>query len=437
MRSILHKLFPHTHPARLFAHRFSNWCIALWYFFPARKLEVIAVTGTDGKTTTVAMIAHILQAQGVKYGAVSTAFFEVNGQREPNPTQKTSVSSRLLQQFLSRLVQRGCTHVVIEASSHGLAQGRLAGIHPSIAVITNISDEHLDYHGTLEEYIEAKGLLFRKLCRGGTKILNKDDQSFAQLSQIKTSQSIYYSPKLQLHELRTESGCTKATVAYEGRTLSLSLHLHGLFNAYNALAALAAARALGIPPEESVHSLESFQGAGGRMEEVSAGQPFRIFIDFTVTPNAYEKTLHSVRELAKEHKLIVVTGSCGDRMKEKRPIIGAMCTKLSDITIVTNEDPYTEDPEKIIDDVLRGVPSTMKVLRGVATHDVHLLGHQKICIRESDRRTAIHLALQLASEGDIVLLCGKGSDTTMMTATGQVPWNEKQVVLELLKKSSK
>lgn len=430
MKALLKRLLPDTHPVRLTYHRTKNQLIALRAGYPAKKLTVIAVTGTDGKTTTVAMIAHILEKTGIKAGAVSTAFFQIGAERKPNPTQKTSVDAGALQTFLRTLVNSGCTHVVIEASSHGLLQGRLSGITPSIAAITNMSMEHLDYHGTMEEYMKAKALLFRALRGRGTKVLHRDDPTCAAFSAIPSTKTFLYSPKNQLSDIRSEKDRVSATLSTGEGTAALQMHLPGAFNLENALCAITVAQALGIGAERAAEALEDFQGAGGRMERVDSGQPFHVFIDFTVTPAAYERTLASARNIAAGHRLLVLTGSCGDRMREKRPLVGELCGLMADVIVVTNEDPYTEDPEKIIDDVLAGVPKNIPIVRS-AEEAVH--AGPKYCVRRSDRLEAIRFLLHTAEPGDVVLLCGKGADVTMMTKAGQISWNEREIVTEELR----
>lgn len=434
MKALLKRALSDTHPLRLLYHRLKNQLIAFWMQYPAKNLTVIAITGTDGKTTTVAMTAHILQSAGKKVGGVSTAFFEIDGVREPNPTQKTSVDATTLQMFLRRLVREGCTHAVIEASSHGLMQGRLAGITPTVAAVTNVTMEHLDYHGTMAEYVAAKGLLFAALAGSGTKVLNRDDPSFEPYGRIPSKQTMTYSPKRQLSDIRDDVSSVSATMNLDGKSIPLTLPMPGAFNLENALCAIVCAEALGISPEKAAEALRTFKGAGGRMESIACGQAFHVFIDFTVTPAAYERTLTSTRAIAAGHRLLVLTGSCGDRMREKRPIVGRLCAEMADVTVITNEDPYTEDPERIIDDVLSGVPETVPVFRSTREAGEKSQGLNKYCVRLSDRLEAIQYLLKLAKEGDVVLLCGKGADITMMTKSGQVPWNEKEIVKEELQK---
>lgn len=392
MLRTIKKLIPEQHPLRLLWHRTRALIAALRYGFPARRLTVIGITGTDGKTTTVGMIAHILHLQNIRIGALSTAFFQIDGDIQWNATQKTSPSPFVIQKFLHDLVRQGCTHAVLEYSSHGLVQGRTLFTWPSVAAITNLSEEHLDYHGCMESYLLAKSLLFTMLRTNGTKVLNADDQSYEMLNQIPTAHTAIYS--LIAHRY------------------SLQLSILGSFNIENALCAIACAEAIGIEREKSIEALASFPGVPGRMEHIDEGQSFSVYIDFTVTPQSYEKTLSTLKEmLPAGKKLLVLMGSCGDRMKEKRPIIGKIASRYADILVVTNEDPYTEDPEKIIDEVWAGIDHTRT--------QAH---------RISDRKEAIAFLLKKAQPGDIVIFCGKGSDTTMMTSKGQVPWNEREIV---------
>ncbi|MFA5273812.1 MAG: UDP-N-acetylmuramyl-tripeptide synthetase [Candidatus Peribacter sp.] len=451
MRSLLRalkKAIPKRHPVRLAWHHVKAFVATLLNGFPARKLTIIGITGTDGKTTTVGMVAHILTATGIKAGALSTAFLQVENEREWNATQKTSPSPFLIQKFLRSLVRAGCTHAVPEVSSHGLVQGRLGSTWPLVGAVTNVTPEHLDYHGTLDQYRRDKGLLFAMLRTNGTKVLNRDDASTALFEQIPTMHTLTYghteSADLWITDLRpTLTGSTavlhaqpqtsnppSSAAADYGRageptcnvqrsiTFPLSLTIPGAFNLENACCAIACAQAVGIPVQQSVDALKTFSGIAGRMERIDEGQPFAVFVDFTVTPAAYEKTLTTLRTmLPAGRRILVLTGSCGDRMREKRPIVGRLCSELADVVVVTNEDPYTEDPQKIIDEVWAGIDPTKT--------EAH---------RIFDRREAIAFLFDHAQPGDAVILCAKGSDTTMMTAVGQIPWNERAIARELLRK---
>ncbi len=432
IKHLLSRLLPDTHPLRLAYHRSRGWIAALWYGFPASKLTVIGITGTDGKTTTVAMVTHILLSQGIRTGAASTAFFCIDGTYESNPTQKTSVSPFLLQKFLRRIVNAGCTHAVLECSSHGLLQGRLNGISFDIAAVTNTSAEHLDYHGSMEEYIQAKALLFQKLKALGVKVLNSSDASFETFSKVPSKQTISYNPE-SINVTRSSIDQISGQGILDGTPVDLQLSLAGAFNLKNALCAIACAKALDIKIHDAAKALRNFHGTPGRMESIHCGQPFSIFIDFTVTPQAYEATLSTARSMLQENgRLLVLAGSCGDRMKEKRPVVGALCVKLADITVITNEDPYTEDPETIIDAVIAGAKDSVPTFMNV--QNLPAILPTKFCIKIPDRREAIRWLLGIAKSGDVILFCGKGADITMMIGTEQIPWNEREIIEQELSK---
>lgn len=417
----LKKAIPQRSPVRLLWHHAKAFAAAILFGFPARKLTVISVTGTDGKTTTVGMITHILDHAGIGAGALSTAFLKVRDRTEWNQTQKTSPSPFLIQKFLRRLLREGCTHAVLEASSHGLVQGRLNFTWPLVAAVTNVTPEHLDYHGTMEQYRRDKGLLFRMVRPGGTKVLNCDDESYRDFSSIPTTHTTTTSVKgeadITATEIRETPQGVRATLQTQGGTVSLALTIPGAFNVENTLTAIACALAAGIPAERAIEALRSFPGVAGRMERIDEGQPFSVYVDFTVTPAAYEKTLTTLRAMLPQGKrLLVLTGSCGDRMREKRPIVGRLCSALADVVVVTNEDPYTEDPQKIIDEVWAGINQTQ-----CEAHKIF------------DRREAMEFIFGNAQPGDAVILCAKGADTTMMTANGQIPWNEREIARALLR----
>ncbi|OIO53621.1 hypothetical protein AUJ46_04490 [Candidatus Peregrinibacteria bacterium CG1_02_54_53] len=417
----LKKAIPLRSPVRLIWHAARAWIAALLYGFPARKLTIIGITGTDGKTTTVGMVAHILAAAGIRTGALSTAFLQIENQRTWNATQKTSPSPFLIQKFLRRLLSVGCTHAVLEVSSHGLVQNRLNYTWPLVGAVTNVTPEHLDYHGSLEQYQRDKGLLFAMLRKNGTKVLNYDDESIALFEQISTMHTLTYghteSADLWISDIHSSLTGSQANLHTKDGILDLALSIPGAFNLENACCAISCVKAAGIPVQKSIDALRSFIGIAGRMERIDEGQDFSVFVDFTVTPAAYEKTLTTLRGMLPEDKrILVLTGSCGDRMREKRPIVGRLCSELADVVVVTNEDPYTEDPRKIIDEVWAGVDQSK-----TEAHKIF------------DRKEAIAFLFSHAQPGDAVILCAKGSDTTMMTAQGQIPWNEREIARELLR----
>jgi UDP-N-acetylmuramoyl-L-alanyl-D-glutamate--2,6-diaminopimelate ligase len=420
----LKKMIGNRNPLRLGYHHFRAFLAALRFGFPARKLTVIGITGTDGKTTTVGMAAHILHEGGISCGALSTAFFRVRDSVEWNETQKTSPSPFIVQKFLRRLVREECTHAVLEYSSHGLVQGRMAFTYPKIAAITNTSMEHLDYHGTMEQYRKDKAKLFQYA--KDIHVLNADDETYSTYKDIPAKKKLLYSKNpikegigFWISDISSTPGKTSAKLhgSYFSEAWDLTLNIPGAFNLENALCAIASAHAAGVPIQQCTTSLTSFRAAAGRMERIDEGQSFSVFVDFTVTPKAYEKTLTALREMIEPGKrILVLTGSCGDRMREKRPVVGKTCSELADIVVVANEDPYTEDPQHIIDEVWSGIDQSL-----CEAHQIF------------DRKEAISFLFNQAKPGDAILLAGKGSDTTMWVKEGKIPWNEREIAREILR----
>lgn len=430
LRSLKNAL-PDRHPIRLGWHWLKALIAAVINGFPARRLTVIGITGTDGKTTTVAMTAHILHEAGIPVGAVSTSFFRIKEKIEENPTHKTSISPFAFQKFLRRCVHEKCTHAVTEISSHGLVQHRNDFLWPAVAAITNISPEHLDYHGTMEQYKRDKAILFRMLGGRGTKILNRDDESFETYVKTPSTNTGTFSAAGERDaDLRavTVSGAAtavEATVVHRERTdhtqkesqHHLALRIPGAHNVENALCAMGCALSAGIAVESACKALADFPGVPGRMESIDEGQAFSVYVDFTVSPAAYRKTLSSIRaSLAPGKRLLVLTGSCGNRMPEKRPLIGKIVSEMADVMVISEDETVTEDPHKVIDEVWAGIDQTM-----TEAHKIF------------DRREGIQFLFRNAQFGDAVALCGMGACTTMQTREGLRPWDEREVAKELLR----
>jgi len=376
-----------------------HWLIAIaaniCYGWPSRKLKVIGVTGTDGKTTTVTLLAHILQQAGYQVDYVSTVKATGLHTTTPDPWQ--------LQRLLRRMTDRKIEYVVIEVTSHGLDQHRLAGINFAAGVITNVTHEHLDYHKTYENYLAAKAKLFRK---SRIAILNRDDQSYEKTElRIKNKES------------RMITYAIKKTADFTPKNFKFKTKLPGEYNQYNCLAAIAAATALGVEKDKIRRAVASFEGVKGRMEAINAGQSFKIFVDFAHTPNGLRQALQTARAMkVKRGRLIVLSGAAGRRDASKRPLMGQALCELADQVILTSEDPRDEDPDKIIDQITRGCRQKAKV------------------IREADRHRAIANALSLARAGDVVLFCGKGHEQSMAVGKKDLPWDEAAIVSKTMRK---
>lgn len=383
--------------------------------FPGRGLVIIGVTGTNGKTTTTQMIGKILEAAGKSVALASTINFRINGQEEVNGSKFTTPSAWQLARFLRKAKKAGVTHVVLEVSSHALDQSRVWGIPFSVAVLTNVTREHLDYHRTMERYRVAKRRLFQ-LAKAA--VINADMEGSLFFQQAVKGSVLLYGIRHTEGDLVAkdiELHFSKSTFLV--KETRFQLQLPGLFNIENALAALGAAEILGIPLETSREALGKMTGIPGRMEfwETQAGVD--IIIDYAVTPDAFEKLYASVLPLKiPGTKIIHVFGACGDRDQGKRPLLGALASEKADTIILTNEDPYFEDPEKILDEVEAGVTKKK----------------DKDYFRIFDRREAIRKALTLAERGDIVLVTGKGVETSIAFGEKRVPWNERQVIEEEL-----
>ncbi len=429
LKNLVKRHISDRHPLRVAFHRSKGWKAALKTGFPASKMRIIGVTGTDGKTTVTGMTASILRGARKTVGAASTTFFQVNDEVSWNETHMTSIEHAPFQTFLKKCADAGCEWFVAEAASHGLVQGRLGPMRPEIAAITNTSLEHLDYHGTMERYRADKALLFNMLRGKGTKVLNANDETFALYKNIRSTNTIGYDgtgntgpfpgceQSLWLTDIQAEPNGVSATMHdRSGNVYPLRLGVPGLFNLENALCAIACAHAAGMPLADCAKHVTAFKGVPGRLERIDEGQDFGLFVDFTVTPLAYEKTLQAVRAMTPAPgKVLVLTGACGNRMREKRPVIGKICSELADWVVVTTDETQTEDPAKIIDEVWSGV-NTEKA-KG---------------FKIPDRREAIRFLICNANPGDSVVLCGMGACQTMQTRDGLIPWDEREVARQLL-----
>lgn len=389
------------------------------YGFPAKKLTVIGVTGTNGKTTTTQFIARILEQSGVKVAVASTINFQIGEKKWINGSKFTTPSPWGLQRFLREAVEAGCEYAVLEISSHALDQNRLWGIPYSIAVMTNVTREHLDYHQTMEEYRRAKQKLFLLAQQA---VINLDMEGPEYFHPDENKPVIFYSTKNQnTHLLAQNIALDFKSTEFVIDGTHFNLHVPGLFNIENALAALGVAQLLNIDFSVAKEALESVLSVPGRMELVPNATGADIIIDYAVTPDSFEKLYASILPLKiPGTKIIHVFGACGERDRGKRPQMGEIASSYADIIILTNEDPYYEDPEQIIDDIEKGVTKKK----------------DKNYFRIFDRREAIRKALSLAEIGDIVLITGKGAETAIAFGDKHLPWSERVVIGEELQKIS-
>lgn len=388
------------------------------YRFPAKDMRFVGVTGTNGKTTTCNMIGSILEADGHTVGINSTAVLKVAGEHWDNDLALTTGNPFQLQKLLRRMKQAKCDWVIVEAGSHGLVQHRMLGINFDVAVFTNLTQDHLDYHHTMEEYAAAKGRLFAH--SPSVMSLNRDDEWFDFFNRYGAEHKITYgtSPEAdcRIVEAKMNLKGTKLKLKLDDRILEVDLKLPGKFNAYNAIAAASTTYAMDVSLEAIKSGLEAIESVPGRMQLIEEGQDYSVIIDHAHTPDALENLYGAVRMLMKG-RLISVIGADGDRDPGKRQPIGEISAKNSQIVIVTDQEPYTEEPSGIRKTVIKGIKT---VRHGVKYYEI------------ADRREAIKKALSFAKKGDVVLIPGLGNQLTRGVADGKMEWDDRAVTRELL-----
>lgn len=439
MLNYLRKSISYDNPLRMLWHRAKGISAAVRNGFPGKKMVCIGVTGTNGKTTTTHMIEHILRSAGKKVAMISTAEFSIDGKKSPNLSKKTTMSPFKTQRFLKKCAKKKVEYAVIECSSHALHQSRLWGIPFSISVITNITHEHLDYHGTMEKYAEAKKILFKTVSRNCHRaehpalshiphikafVLNTADQYYDDFRQVHCPVNIAYGlgqGDLQATDITYTKHNSRFALKYQGGTVGVDLPLVGGYNVENALAATGAALACKLSLEQIKKGLESFESVPGRMERIPSSRGFEVIVDFALTPDALEK-LYSVLKKTTVGRIIGLIGSCGDRDKEKRPVMGKIVASYCDLCIVTDEEPYSEDPKVIMQAVLEGAKKSKKMHYGLELIE--------------DRYKAIEYAVQHAQKDDVVVVTGMGSFQTRTMNEGPIPWDEREVVREIIQKYS-
>ncbi len=384
------------------------------YGYPARKLKVIAVTGTSGKTTTSHLIYSILKKAGKKVALISSVNIIVGGREQQTDLHVTTPNALNMQKILSQAVKCGDDYIVIEASSHGIAQFRMLGTNVYLAILTNIAHEHLDWHKTFASYAETKLSLIKK---ANIAIVNREDQSYQMFLKSKKVKA-----KIFTYALKDQ----KADFHYGD--FSFKLKLPGDYNKQNALAAAATAYVLGINKNVIKKALLTFEGVKGRFDEVKNKRGFKIIVDFAHKPNALEAFLKTLKKTP-HNRIIAVFGSAGLRDVEKRPMLGEIAAKYADISIITAEDPRTEDVNKIIDQIAEGF-----LKQGVREYKNNQK-EKKFFVRIPDRAEAIDYAInKVGQKGDIIALLGKSHERSMCYGKKEYPWNEYEVIYRALAK---
>ena len=377
---------------------------------PARHLKVVGVTGTAGKTTTTHMAAHVLGSAGVSAGYLSTVTLCAGAAVSDNMSAQTTMEATEVQEWLARMVAARDRAAVLEVTSHALMQGRVGACDFDVAAVTNVGRDHLDYHGTLESYLQAKARLIQ-LCEAAppkgtlkTAVLNRDDPSFSTLAALPVARRITYGIDHTADVRAVDVGYSSFQLTTVEGSVPVRLALPGRFNVANALCAASACQALGVQLEQVAAGLCSFPGLRGRMEPVQLGQPFRVYIDFAHTALGLANVLHELRRDT-EGRLLAVFGATA-RADHDRPGMGRAAARYADHFVLTTDDPMTEDPADLARQVEIGAAG--------GRYDVIL-----------DRRAAIRRAFELARPDDTVLLAGKGHERTMMLAAGLEPWDER------------
>ncbi|MFH1598608.1 MAG: UDP-N-acetylmuramoyl-L-alanyl-D-glutamate--2,6-diaminopimelate ligase [Patescibacteria group bacterium] len=430
MKKLIRKIIPKP------LLNFYHWKLAklanIIYGHPSKKMTIIGVTGTTGKSTTVNLIAKILEQAGNKVGLTSTFNYKVGDQEQINDTKMTMPGRFGLQKIMKEMVRAGCQYAVIETSSEGIAQYRHLGIDYDVAVFTNLSPEHIESHGSFANYKEAKGKLFKSLIKNKRKakkisVVNLDDQQADYFLKFWADEKWGFSTNKKLRagnynnviaeNISLESWGSKFLV--NGH--QVNFNLVGLFNVYNALATICVGLGLGLDLETIKGGLEGVEKIEGRLEEIEEGQDFKVIVDYAHEPRSLESVYQALKPTTLG-RTIAVLGSCGGgRDKARRPILGKLAAQYTDIVIVTNEDPYDEDPMTIIEQVAEGAIKNGKEL-------------DKNLFKILDRRKAINKALSLAQKDDLVIITGKGAEQCIMGRRGErISWDDRRAARELLK----
>jgi len=406
------------------------WAVlsAAWHGFPSRHLRLAGVTGTDGKTTTASLLQHILDNAGTRTGLISTVCARIGQNTLDTGLHTTTPPPWQVQQLLSQMLLQRCRAAVIEATSEGLAQQRLVGCEFDLGIVTNITHDHLYYHGSFRAYRDAKAQLLRSLGKAFRKsgvpkvaILNKDDPNYHHLRQIPADKHIsfgHHNADVCVSDLRSDVSGLSMTVRSPWGLAEVRSPMPGEYNAYNIAAAIAAACSWGVDLETATSAVSTFIGIPGRMEFIRMGQPFNVIIDFAHTPNALDNALGVARSWTCG-RLIVVLGCAGERDVLKRKPMGRIAVTRADYSLFTAEDPRRESLEAILEQMSQGA----REAGGREGYEFTLV---------PDRREAIRRAVRMARQGDTVILCGKGHERSMCYGRTEFPWSEHEAVRDAL-----
>lgn len=426
MLNFLRNLLPNQHPLRLLYHKLMAMAAAFRYRFPAEKMTIIAVTGTNGKTTTGNIIHRIFMEAGKKTGLLTTVNFKIGDREEANLNKQTTVSPFLLQKKLSQMLNAGCEVVIVEATSIAMVQSRLWGVTVDTAVFTNFTQDHLSYHGSMESYREAKGRLFARLNTSKRKpgvqkisVINADDPEHEYFEQFPVDQMFQYGIQRGAYAARNIVGQPNGTnflIRIPNGEQQVRFKIPGQFNVYNALAAATVGVAHHINLTTIGAALEKMQPVPGRVESIDEGQPYNVIVDYAHSEDSLQQLLAMLKELTVGRLITVFGATGGGRDQAKRPKMGAIAHQYSDYIVLTDDDPYEEDSNEIARMVREGIPRE----EGDGFWQV------------IDRKEAIRLAFSQAREGDTVVICGKGAEEFQVVGRERIPHDDRQVAREML-----
>jgi UDP-N-acetylmuramoyl-L-alanyl-D-glutamate--2,6-diaminopimelate ligase len=383
-----------------------------FYDAPDNQMSIAGVTGTNGKTTICHLTSHLLSSSGTKSASLGTIGMYIDGLKIADAIYTTPLAADLFR-TLSGLTDKNVEATVMEISSHSIKLDRVFGLDVDVAVFSNISRDHIDFHKTMDDYVGSKEKLFTRMKPDGTAVINMDDPIGQQFAESAACRVIGYgiseSADLEASQIKYDIAGTAFTLTHQGRSIRVKTRLIGAFNVSNALAAAGACIALGIDLESLIKPLASFKGVNGRVEAVKLPGNRIGIVDYSHTPDALEKILETIRETTTD-RIITVFGCGGDRDPGKRPMMGSIAEKLSDMCIVTSDNPRTENPETIIEDILKGIKGSDHFI-------------------EPDRRQAIKRAYKISMPGDIILVAGKGHETYQILGTERVHFSDKEELL--------
>lgn len=397
-----------------------------YYDHPSRRVTLIGVTGTNGKGTTAYLIEALLTAAGRPCGLIGTIGATMGGRTVD--LERTTPEAPQFQALLREMADGGMRYVVAEVASHALALHRVAGTRVKAAVFTNLTQDHLDFHQTLEDYRAAKRRLFEMVEPDGVAVINADDPSAPAMAAGSRAPVLTYGcdrpAQIEAQDIALRVDGMAYTVRTPRGTLQVASRLHGRFNVYNSLAAIAVAEAEGVDPEVIPEVLRTFAGVPGRFEAVDEGQGFGVVVDYAHTPDGLENVLRAARDFVRG-RIIVVFGAGGDRDRTKRPIMGAVAATLADVAVVTSDNPRSEAPRAIIDDILAGLPTA-------PAGQARRAEGARIEV-EPDRRTAIFRGIGLAEPGDFVIIAGKGHETYQEIRGVKHPFDDRRIARDALR----